>query len=70
MDHELIDLLTEHLRSLNCGDAEIKAVIARVSQFDKQMIHGSVFESIESGSFNLQAIIDEVRVANSDEGTV
>ena len=36
-------------------------------KYDEQTIHQSVFDSIASGSFNIGAMIDEVRAKNDNE---
>ena len=66
MDEEDIKALTEHLNSQGCSQHEISQIIARVTELDRQMIHQSVFDSIASGSFNIGAIVDEVRAKNDE----
>ena len=67
MDESDIKAITEHLNSLGCSLDEIKQVLKRLHKYDQQMIHESVFDSIASGSFNLNAILQEVR--ERDEST-
>lgn len=37
---------------------EIDKVLARVAEYDDEMLHDSVFDSIEAGKFDIGAIID------------
>ncbi|MEL7338106.1 MAG: hypothetical protein AAFN70_18075 [Planctomycetota bacterium] len=68
MDQSDTDTLIAHLRSLNCNDREIEQIVTRVRQYDRETIHQSVFESIESGSFNIQAIVAEIRADQQEDG--
>ncbi len=37
----------------------IAKILDKVAEYDDRMAHESVFDSIDTGKFNLQAIIDE-----------
>ncbi len=63
MDESDIEALTEHLVSLGCGNDEIQEIIRRVHQYDRKTFHESAFDSIANGTFNLGAIVEEVRAA-------
>ncbi|GAB5405787.1 MAG: hypothetical protein Aurels2KO_40180 [Aureliella sp.] len=55
------DLLKEHLAGLGLSEKETQAVYEKVAQYDRETNHLSVFDSIERGTFDLQAIIEEAR---------
>lgn len=38
---------------------EIQKILEKVAEYDQRTAHESVFDSIESGAFDLSAIIDE-----------
>lgn len=40
-------------------EEEIEKILAKVDQYDAKTVQESIFDSIESGAFNIQAIIDE-----------
>ncbi|MEO0532194.1 MAG: hypothetical protein AAF266_16735 [Planctomycetota bacterium] len=44
---------------------EIDRILAKVKEYDERTVHESVFDSIESGAFDLAKVIDE---ALSDDG--
>ena len=66
MDEEDFEALTEHLKSQGCDEQEILQILNRVREFDRQMIHQSVFDSIATSSFNIDAVIDEVRAKDGN----
>lgn len=39
--------------------AEIDKILAKVDEYDAKTTHESIFDSVDSGEFNIQAIIDE-----------
>ncbi|MEM6472965.1 MAG: hypothetical protein AAF802_25620 [Planctomycetota bacterium] len=59
--------LIKHLEEQGLHDSEITRVLRKLEQLDRQTIRESVFDSIERGTFNLQAIVDEVKQDNSIE---
>ena len=58
--HELVDWLKSQGRS----DLEIRRILAKVEHYDQQTTHESIFDSIDSGNFDIGEIINE---ALSDE---
>ena len=58
-DDPWYDQLVAFLRSRGYIDAEIEKIIARVKQYDLQTRHDSIMDSIDSGEFDLDAIIKE-----------
>ena len=38
---------------------EIAKILAKVEQYDAETVSGSIFDSIDSGDFDIAAIIDE-----------
>lgn len=38
---------------------EIEKILAKVSEYDTQTVHESIFDSIETGAFNIKKIIGE-----------
>ncbi len=55
------DLLLEHLRKQGLDQCEMDLVMAKLHDHDRRTVHQSVFDSIENGTFNLQAIVAEVK---------
>ncbi|MEM1227784.1 MAG: hypothetical protein AAGJ40_19000 [Planctomycetota bacterium] len=55
------EVLMKHLVEQGLSQAEIDDVLLQLEQHDKKAIHESVFDSIEQGTFDLQAIIDSVK---------
>lgn len=39
--------------------AEIERILAKVQEYDEKTVHESIFDSIDSGAFSIQSIIDE-----------
>jgi len=52
---ELVGWLTERGHS----PEEIAKILAKVEQYDAETVSGSIFDSIDSGDFDISAIIDE-----------
>ena len=52
---ELVGWLTERGHS----PEEIDKILAKVEQYDAETVSGSIFDSIDSGDFDIAAIIDE-----------
>lgn len=48
------------LREKGHSDEEIEGILARVRQYENQVQHDSVMDSIATDSFNIGAYIDEV----------
>lgn len=40
-------------------NAQIARILSKVAEYDARTVHESVFDSIESGQFDLSKIIDE-----------
>lgn len=40
-------------------EARIQKILAKVVEYDERTVHESVFDSIESGAFDLSTIIEE-----------
>jgi hypothetical protein len=51
--------LTEYLRGLGQTDAEIKKILIRVRQYEVEMQHDSIMDSIGNGTLDLAALIKE-----------
>jgi len=55
-DHsEILSYLSER----GFSDEEIEKIVAKLKEYDEQMRHKSVFDSLEDGNFNLEKIIKE-----------
>ena len=67
MEDADVKALTEHLCSLGCDEHEIAQILDRVRDYDRQTIRQSVFDSIASGAFNIDAIVNEVRAKSVGE---
>ena len=53
--------LIHYLTEQGCEWHEIERILARLQEFDQRTMRESVFDSIEAGSFDLQALIAETR---------
>ncbi|MEM8947040.1 MAG: hypothetical protein AAGD11_17830 [Planctomycetota bacterium] len=53
--HELI----EWLKSQGHNAAQIERILAKVAEYDSQTTHESIFDSIDSGDFDIASLIDE-----------
>ena len=51
--------LISWLENQGHSPAEVEKILAKVDEYDVKTVQESIFDSIESGAFNLQAIIDE-----------
>jgi hypothetical protein len=51
--------LTEFLRGEGHSDAEIDAILVRVRQYEVEMQHDSIMDSIGNGTLDLAALIKE-----------
>ncbi len=58
-DQHEYDELTEYLRGEGHSDAQIEAILARVRQYDVQVLQDSIMNAIGSGRLDLAAIIKE-----------
>jgi len=56
--------LVEWLKSQGHSDPQIERILAKVAEYDNQTLHESIFDSIDSGDFDIAKLIDE---ALSDE---
>lgn len=50
------------------SEEQIQRILAKVAEYDERTIHESVFDSIESGAFDLSKIIEEA-LADDGEGS-
>ena len=41
------------------GPQDIERILAKVAEYDERTVHEAVFDSIDSGSFDLSKIIEE-----------
>ncbi len=55
------ETLVQYLQEQGCSAAEIDQILAKLNQYDKRAVRDSVFDSIASGGFNLQQIIDDLK---------
>ena len=53
--HELV----EWLKSQGHSDQQIQRILAKVEDYDSQTMHESIFDSIDSGDFDIASLIDE-----------
>ena len=51
--------LVQWLESQGHTETEIRRILAKVAEYDSQTLHESIFDSIDSGDFDLSSIIDE-----------
>lgn len=48
---------------------ELQKIIEHLKQYDSHMVHASVFDSIDAGQFDLEAVIKEA-LGTEPDGTV
>ena len=53
------DELTQYLIEQGYNEQEIKQIRAKVEEYDHRMLSDSVFDSIETGGFDLENLIQE-----------
>jgi hypothetical protein len=53
------DELADFLRAEGHSDAEVGKILARVSQYETQVQHDSIMDSIGNGTLDLAALIKE-----------
>lgn len=51
--------LVAWLQDQGHDDAQIEKILAKVAEYDERTVHESVFDSIDSGAFDLGTIIKE-----------
>jgi len=51
--------LIEWLQSQGHDQQQIQRILAKVADYDNQTLHESIFDSIDSGAFDLGSLIDE-----------
>jgi hypothetical protein len=51
--------LVEYLKQRGHSDEEVAKILARIAEYDKDTVRQSVFDSIDQGQFDLDAIIKE-----------
>lgn len=56
--------LIDWLKSQGHSDLQIGRILAKVAEYDNQTLHESIFDSIDTGDFDIASLIDE---ALSDE---
>lgn len=59
--------LTDHLRELGHTDVEIVKILDRVRQYDREMRHDSLMDSIGNSSIDLTALIQEALAGSTQE---
>ena len=59
--------LVAWLQDQGHGEQEIEKILAKVAEYDRQTVHESVFDSIESGAFDLSTIIAEALADDDDD---
>ena len=55
------ETLIAHLREQGCSDEEIRGVLQKLQQHDQQAFRDSIFDSIERGTLDLKALIEEAK---------
>ena len=58
-DSENEQQLVEYLKQRGHSQGDVDKILKRLADHDEETFRHSVFDSIESGSFNLEAIIKE-----------
>ncbi len=58
--------LLEWLKSQGHNDEQIARIMAKVAEYDSRTTRESLFDSIDSGRFDIQSLIDD---ALTDEST-
>ncbi len=53
------ETLRNYLGEQGHSAEQVEHILQRLREFDRKMVNESVFDSIESGQFNLQHLIDE-----------
>ena len=53
------DELVAWLKEAGHSDVEVEKILAKLSEYDAQTMHESVFDSINSGKFDIASIIAE-----------
>ncbi len=66
-DQHQYNELTEYLRSLGHSDAEIESILVRVRQYEVEVQHDSIMDSIGNGTFDLAALIKDALGKNKIE---
>ena len=51
--------LVDWLREQGHGDEQIDRILAKVNEYDAQTVHESIFDSIDAGTIDLGAIVQE-----------
>ncbi|MEM9353565.1 MAG: hypothetical protein AAGA92_11175 [Planctomycetota bacterium] len=60
--------LVRWLREQGHGEAEVERIMEKVKEYDEKTVRESVFDSLESGSFDIAKIIDEALGQDEPEG--
>lgn len=53
------DQLINWLQEQGHSPGEIEKVLAKVAEYDRQTVHESIFDSIDSGNVDLSALVRE-----------
>ncbi len=59
--------LLKWLREQGHGDREIERIMLKVKEYDDRTVRESVFDSLESGSFDIAKLIDEALAKDESE---
>lgn len=58
--------LVAWLREQGHTDEQVERILAKVADYDKRSLHESIFDSIERGNFDLDAIIQDALGEDSE----
>lgn len=64
------DQLVTWLEEQGHSPAEIKKILSKVAEYDAQTVQESIFDSINSGTIDLSALVQEALAAEVAEGGV
>jgi len=59
-DENQYDILRGHLAEQGRTEAEIETIMDKLVEYDRKMMSDSVFESIDVGTFDLEAFVKKV----------
>lgn len=57
------DLIVRYLNELGYSTQDVQAVLDKLRAYDSDVVKQSIFDSIATGSFNLESLIAEMEVA-------
>lgn len=58
-DFTTFDELDEYLYKQGYSRTEIRQIIGKLEDYEKATVHDSIFDSLENGTFSLDAVIRE-----------